>query len=417
MVQIKLNNGNIVNVKEGSALHNTYKNSVQQQPQSQAQLTQHNTQNNQYRQQQAQQSYQTIQPQQQSQPSYSQPTQSVNSPSTGVSSMSSITQQNTSSMTPSSNISGMLNNLKTMESQLQTLFNDKNQKPGQYNTQFAERNKLSASILDAISKENKGNISLKDLESLYGRRVENQEFEAYRQGYTPDNTLALSQLNNLWEHDFATRNNGEHYGFVQDYMNGNQDAPIAQTLKDWLGSQTDTERQAYLASMQSSQQATQDYATRRDGGYNPQYVNNTYNPAPWGPVDANDVINNGGQKLNDAMEYYLKYGLSPYDPRNPQQQQQQAPTIGGINSMNQYEQMLMQQQQAMEQMIKDMQQENAYKQSQGAGQAPVVTAPQGGGQHIYNPGQTANGVGYTDSQVVDNQVLSQYLDKILKGGF
>lgn len=426
-VQVKLNNGNIVNVREGSAVHNTYKNSVVQQPQSQAQLTQHNQTNNQQRAQQNYQQWsqpqQTQQPSysQPSQPSYSQPTQSVSSPSTGVNSSSSITQP-TQNMNPSSNITNMLNNLKSMESQLSTLFNDKNQKPGQYNTMFGERNKLSASILDAISKENKGNISLKDLESLYGRRVENQEFEAYRENYTPQDSLSLSQLNNLWEHDFATRNNGEHYGFVQNYMNGDADAPIAQTLKDWLAGQSDSERQAYLASMQSSQQATQDYFTQRDGGMTPQYVNNTYNPAPWGAVSASDVIDNGGVKLKEAMEYYLKYGLSPTDqvPEQLLQQMmgggQQAP-MQQAPQMNQYEAMLMEQQKAMEEMLKKMEQEKAYKESQGAGGGAPVVPQAGGGQHIYNPGQTAGGVGYQDNQVVDNQILTQYLDKILKGGF
>lgn len=360
-----------------------------------------------------------------------------------TSSVSGYQGATTPSFTASSNVTNLLNNIKNQESQMKTIWNS-NDTTGSYNTSIAERNKMTGQLLDMITKESGGNASLGDIESILGRRLENQEMQNYREQFSGGTTLQQQQLNNLWEHDFATRNNGEHYQYVNNYLqNGTGGEVLGQSMLGYLNGMSAEDKAKYGQGMTTSLGATQNYFDQRATGWTPDYVNNTVNPKPWGEIDAADMIDNGGvqnQKnienyqwmLNNPNYDYTTMQPSPLDQQGmgggmPQQAPQQGGIGGGLQAPQQggqesgYQAILdmMNQQKAEEEARrKKLEQDNAYKQSEVSGLGNGgMQMPKASDGHTYAPGQTANSTGYSENKSVNSNAYTKYLQNVFSGGF
>jgi hypothetical protein len=261
-----------------------------------------------------------------------------------------------------------------------------------YNDIWAQRNKMSGQLIDSILRDSGGNASLAEVESILGRRLENQELENYRENFATGSDLQRTQLNNLLEQDFAARNNGEYYQYMMNYLNGDTNAPIAESMKQYISGLGDTS--AFNSQMGTSLQAVQDYFARRGQGYMPEYVNNTYNPNPWGEISAFDIINNGGVQNQANYDWWLsqQMGLD---------QQPQQSTITPETSYN-----------------------DSYAPSTPSPVIPTtptpttpVAPPTASEGHVYVPGVSSGVADYNENQLVTNDALTRYLQQILKGGF
>lgn len=422
-VQIKNRYGNIVTVRVGSNAHKTYANSVVNKPMSQQQQTSHNMSNNANR---AQQNAQTWGSSNQSnnQQSYNNnytPPTTHYSNSDNVKSLDSSGQSNFSvsgyqgatnpSFNVSSNVTNLLNQLREQEALANKTWNTPGQKG--YNDIWSQRNQLSGQLLNSIMQDSGGKASLSEIESIFGRRIENQELASYRNIYNDGNEHRQSQLNNLWEHDFATRNNGEHYQYVQNYMNGDKNAPLAESMKRYLDSLSGDALSSYNTSMADSLKSTQDYFNKRSTGWTPEYVNNTVNPNPWGEIDASDIINNGGARNQMLYDDWMASQMNPMMNQSPMQQQYDPLA----EMLAKFQEQQAQQEALLQQQLTEAKQQNAYRESQINKQTGGQNIQTGNKEHIYSPGNTSNTNGYTSNQLVESNALNRYLESILNGGF
>ena len=96
-------------------------------------------------------------------------------------------------------------------------------------------------------------------------------------------------------------------------------------------------------------------------------------------------------------------------------QQQIQDLLGRKPDTSAYDEMIANQNaqmQAMQKLIEEMQAKQAYQDSLYVPSNPIQTY-----SNVYTPGSSSNSIGYTDNQLVTNNLFNQYLNSIYKGGF
>lgn len=399
-VQVKLKNGNIVNVKEGSQAHKTYANSVVTNAGTQQQISAQNTQNNQNRVQQ----WNTPQPQT-SQPSYSQPVSHQQSSNSSASSV--VQDTGFSTNNKYSGDSAYWNQMSNMQVNGQSVTNAQAQQHNPLNQVNQQRNDLitQASKTGDWSAYNNWSAQQNPLyfeKDANGNSVQNKNYYA---------NLAETSLRALEE----ARMSGDKQGVAT------WERDLQQVLDKYRNAPG---MDVHMAKLNSSDEWAQQYNLNRPTN---EYFNSIYNTP-----DARDKGYYGTQMwyenpifddkvLASYMSNLTGTDMNNFNSSNMSMDAQQQAYQQFQSTLIPYEQWAMQNGIAP-------QMPQIAPQAPATPQAPVappqlppqVIAPgriEGDLGHIYTPGVSANAEGYKDNQEVNSDAFNKYLKSILTGGF